>query len=65
MNYVLVIIMLASPHGQNGGFASNVIIDNFKTEQECRNALDSITIPKVYEGRISLDYTKQCVAKSL
>ena len=65
MNYVLVIIMLAVPQGQNGGYADSLVIDNFKTLQECQNALSQIEIPKLSTSRVDQGFTKQCVAKSL
>lgn len=64
-SYVLVLIMLATPDGQTGGYASSVVIDGFKTEQECKNALNGITVPSAPSSRVTQRYTKQCVAKTL
>ncbi len=65
MNYVLVIIMLAVPQGQTGGYANSLVIDNFKTEQECKNALSQIEIPQLSSSRVDQGYSKQCIRKSL
>lgn len=63
--WTLVVIILAAPEYQNGGYSTSVVVPGFTTEQACLNASKGVEIPIRPNARVTQTHSIQCLARDV